>query len=405
MLSSNVSKITLNGDGANKAFPFSFKVWDSADLRVVITDANGEDTPVSNWSAVILGLGGTVTYPTSGNPLPAGSKITIMRNMDFLQDVDLISATRWDPEVVETALDRLTAQDQLLLEKMNRALTLGVTSNLDPTAVVEDLFNARDRAESAADRAESAATTSAYYTHEGTLLSGQDTITLPWAYDTSIGVEVYLGGVILLESEKEYTGLHSVKVVPAVQADTQFKVISTVGAVSGLDSLLAGPLGSTLVGHGASTVKAELDIAKAALATISATVDMSTEDAYFKGDLYVKGPSSVIGYGNGSGGTVTQSNNKTTSVALNKGSGAITMHAASLAGGGTVSFVLNSNLINAMDVVVVGIAHNSVGDSSFYNVWASAYNGGAVITLQNISGGALSENVVLNFAVIKGYQS
>lgn len=130
-IASAVSKVTLNGNGSTTSFPFGFKVWKAADLEVSITDASGVVSVVTNWGVALNPSGGgTVAYPTSGPPLPTGHKITIARSMDFLQDVDLVSGTRWDPEVVETALDRATAERQQLKEKLDRAVTVDVASSL-----------------------------------------------------------------------------------------------------------------------------------------------------------------------------------------------------------------------------------------------------------------------------------
>lgn len=141
-MSSAVSKVTLNGDGVQTSWPFAFKVWEADDLEVSITNAEGVTTVVSNWSVELASVGGTVTYPTSGPPLPTGHKITIARSMDFLQDVDLISGTRWDPEVVETALDQATAERQQLKEKLDRAVTVPISSSMTPEQFADDLFKA-----------------------------------------------------------------------------------------------------------------------------------------------------------------------------------------------------------------------------------------------------------------------
>lgn len=142
-IASAVSKVTLNGNGSTTAFPFSFKVWKSTDLEVSITDASGNVATTTSWSVVLNPSGGgTVAYPTSGPPLPTGHKITIARSMDFLQDVDLVSGTRWDPEVVETALDRATAERQQLKERLDRAVTIPISSSTTPEQLTDDLFTA-----------------------------------------------------------------------------------------------------------------------------------------------------------------------------------------------------------------------------------------------------------------------
>lgn len=106
-----------------------------------------------------------------------------------------------------------------------------------------------------------------------------------------------------------------------------------------------------------------------------------------------------LGYTAAAQGTVTQATSKSTAVTLNKAAGQITMNNAALAGATNVTFTLNNSLISANDIVVLNIAAGATAGS--YNCWVSGLSAGAVtITVRNISGGSLSEAVVLNFAVI-----
>lgn len=107
-----------------------------------------------------------------------------------------------------------------------------------------------------------------------------------------------------------------------------------------------------------------------------------------------------IGYATGAGGAQTQGTSKATTVTSNTICGAITMHAAELAAGATVGFQLTNSAIAATDVVVVNI--KSGGTNSSYRTQVAAVGAGSCrIELTNTTGGALSEAVVLNFAVIK----
>jgi len=114
---------------------------------------------------------------------------------------------------------------------------------------------------------------------------------------------------------------------------------------------------------------------------------------------------SKIGYATGAGGTVTQLTSKSTAVTLDKLSGQITTHNASLAANTVVGFTLNNSMIAASDLVivqlqiVVGNLHG-IGD---YSVRAGQISNGSVgIAIQNTTTGALAESLILNFAIIKG---
>ena len=108
-----------------------------------------------------------------------------------------------------------------------------------------------------------------------------------------------------------------------------------------------------------------------------------------------------LGYGTGSGGAVTQATSKTTAVTLNKPAGQITMNAASLAAGASVTFAVNTSSLGQYDVPVVAIG--SVGAGTTYDATVSYVATGVFyITLKNTSGGAPAEAVKINFSIIKG---
>ena len=107
-----------------------------------------------------------------------------------------------------------------------------------------------------------------------------------------------------------------------------------------------------------------------------------------------------LGYTAAAQGTVTQLTSKSTAVTLNKPAGRITMDAASLATATNATFTLNNSFISANDTVILTISGGQATPGS-YNVFANALAAGSVsISLRNISGGSLSEAVVINFAII-----
>ena len=107
-----------------------------------------------------------------------------------------------------------------------------------------------------------------------------------------------------------------------------------------------------------------------------------------------------IGYTAAAQGTVTQATDKSTAVTLNKPAGRITMNNASLNTATNATFTLNNSFISANDTVVLTISGGQTTPGS-YNVFANALAAGTVsISLRNISGGSLSEAVVINFAIL-----
>lgn len=188
----------------------------------------------------------------------------------------------------------------------------------------------------------------------------------------------------------------------------------TVAAASG-NTLVAGTLDVT----GAAALAGALAVTgNLALNTDKFTVAAASGNTAVAGTLAVTGASTLtgalavassiksshatsgLGYATGAGGAQTQGTSKATTVTSNTACGAITMHAAELAAGATVGFQLTNSAIAATDVVIVNI--KSGGTNSSYRTQVAAVGAGSCrIELTNTTGGALSEAVVLNFAVIK----
>jgi hypothetical protein len=116
------------------------------------------------------------------------------------------------------------------------------------------------------------------------------------------------------------------------------------------------------------------------------------------GNLGYNATTGVFGYVSGTG-TITQATNKATGVTLNSPTGQITMNGAALAADTTVSFTLTNSSITANDVLILN--HISAGTAGSYLLNAQAAAGSASINVRNITAGALSEAIVIGFAVIK----
>ena len=128
----------------------------------------------------------------------------------------------------------------------------------------------------------------------------------------------------------------------------------------------------------------------------------ATGVAYLDPEFSTMYATEEIGYAASAQGTVTQATSKSTAVTLDKSAGRITMNNASLATATNATFTLNNSLISANDTVILTISGGQATPGS-YNVFANALTTGSVsITLRNISGGTLSEAVVINFCVIHG---
>ena len=149
MLTTAQSYVTYQGNGATTSFPFGFMVQAANQLVVSITN-NNVSPPVttilssSQYSVNATfgngnefsggsGPGGTVTYPVSGNPLPAGWSITIQRIVAAIQGTSLSNQGAFYPEVVEGALDYLTMLVQQIEAAEATEVLIGPQGPTGPT--------------------------------------------------------------------------------------------------------------------------------------------------------------------------------------------------------------------------------------------------------------------------------
>ncbi|WP_151950358.1 hypothetical protein [Aliarcobacter butzleri] len=117
------------------------------------------------------------------------------------------------------------------------------------------------------------------------------------------------------------------------------------------------------------------------------------------GNFLLTAGTGTLGYGFGTGGTVTQLTSKSTEVTLNKPTGNIVMNNANLAAGGIVGFKLNNNLIGQNDKIEVEPVFSAVTYNAY--VYYST-SGAAYIALENKSGTIRADSVIIKFVIIKG---
>jgi len=129
--------------------------------------------------------------------------------------------------------------------------------------------------------------------------------------------------------------------------------------------------------------------------TVATTEKMRIDQS---GNVLVTNATGGLGYGTGSGGTVTQGTIRATAVTLNKFTGAITMFTA--AGSLTWSqFTVNNSLVAATDTITI---NQKSGAVNYYVYQILAVTAGSFnIGFASVSGVA-SDAPVLSFTIIKG---
>lgn len=153
-------------NGSTVAFPFAFKVFTTADVRVVLTDSNSVESDLALGTNYTVALnadqdanpGGTVTTTAT---YATGYKITLTSQVQNLQPVTLTNQGGFYPQVINNALDRLTIMAQQLAEQVSRAVKTSISSSSTPDQLLSDIGAAVTNASNSATAAAGSATNSA----------------------------------------------------------------------------------------------------------------------------------------------------------------------------------------------------------------------------------------------------
>lgn len=120
------------GNDVATSFPFTFKVFSSADIELTLTDADAVETVLvldSDYSVSVnadqtASPGGTITYPLSGSPLATGETLVCLGALPYDQTAAFPAGGNYRAQTHENAFDRTVFQIQQLAEELGRALTL-----------------------------------------------------------------------------------------------------------------------------------------------------------------------------------------------------------------------------------------------------------------------------------------
>lgn len=131
-IQTSTSKVIFQGNGATTVFTYSFPMPAASNAVVLFTDASGNQTTVSPGAYVLTGVGqptagggaqgGTLTYAPNGSPIAAGTTLTLMRVIPYVQPDSFTNQGGLWPLVVEASDDNLEMQVQQLAEQMARVL-------------------------------------------------------------------------------------------------------------------------------------------------------------------------------------------------------------------------------------------------------------------------------------------
>ena len=161
-VSSSVCKHVFQGNGVQREWPWSFQLPLSGGLPdtsviEVYVESKGVLRRLSASEFDVAPAQQMVVFPKHGSSVPvltAEEKFVLLRVVPERQYVDLENQGHFKAEVIEGGLDNLEFQIQQLREEADRSIKAGVSSSESPQQILDDIFSARDVAQSSAVRAE-----------------------------------------------------------------------------------------------------------------------------------------------------------------------------------------------------------------------------------------------------------
>ena len=137
-------------DGVQTDFPFAFRALEPSHIAVYIGDAQ----VTTGFTVELAETGGTVRFTIAPG---SGKSLAILRATPFDQQTDIQDNQAFLPEIVETALDKLTMLVQQLKEEVSRCVKIAVAAGEEPESVIAMILGAKDMALDSASTAASAA--------------------------------------------------------------------------------------------------------------------------------------------------------------------------------------------------------------------------------------------------------
>ena len=143
--------------------PFGFLIFEKTDVYVATADdpeaqarilVYGQDYSVEMNSDQAATPGGTVVLTT---PIVKGNIFVVGSAVAYTQNMQLTNYSRFPPEIINEAMDRVVVQIQQLVERLDRTLSVPPTSDSTPEQLIEKLLSAQNDARQFADAAQKSA--------------------------------------------------------------------------------------------------------------------------------------------------------------------------------------------------------------------------------------------------------
>jgi hypothetical protein len=109
------------GNGVAGTFAYDFTVFNTAELKVIVTNTLGVDSLLvldTDYTAILnadqsINPGGRITL--LAGPLTTGYRLIIISNVQALQLIDITNLGNFYPTVINQALDKVTVLTQQII--------------------------------------------------------------------------------------------------------------------------------------------------------------------------------------------------------------------------------------------------------------------------------------------------
>jgi hypothetical protein len=243
------------------------------------------------------------------------------------------------------------------------------------------------------------ATSATLTLNPGTIATGQTSGALA-LFNTGLTGTLNFANAVLTVSEFASVTSYSLGNTTAAQTINMFTASTGASTYNFATGATVG--GTTKVlnigtdGAASSTTNITIGSTNGGTLTLNSPTVTVSGNLTTSGNLRANG--GVIGYATGAGGTVTQGTSRSTGVAINKGTGSITLFSTTTTANQTTTFTVTNNTVVATDTVIVS-QQSGVG-IYFVGVTNVTTNSFQISVFTPTSVGS-AEAPVLNFAVIK----
>lgn len=136
-VTSTVSSVSYQGNGATTVWPYAFVIPDTASLEVDLYDSTtGITTVLSSSLYSVTGIsvptGGTITYPLIGSAISTTQNLTIKRVLALTQETALTNQSGFYPDVFEDEFDNIVMQIQQVQTEVDYSLRMPITDVTPP---------------------------------------------------------------------------------------------------------------------------------------------------------------------------------------------------------------------------------------------------------------------------------